>query len=197
MIHILGSGRHRRLMDMEYITGLMVTDMKASGKCVLSMVKVQTALQMAMFILVNMLMVSLMAKVNMSGQQVKFIPETFSKAKNTVKVNGEVQGMYKIATFLKEITKTIVNMEKVFLLGPVETFTKEIMLKMKDKETVKCCGLMEVCTKENGSVVFNMDWVEWSFQMVVTKKAILRIMSSDTLLLVKILLQVSKDQDLI
>lgn len=52
-ILLLVNGRIVKLRDMEYILGLMVIDMKVSGKSVSETVMVLIFLQMEMFILVN------------------------------------------------------------------------------------------------------------------------------------------------
>lgn len=197
MILILASGPLRKRMATECIIGRMATDTKVSGKCASSMAKVQIALPMVMCTQGNTSMASHMARESMFGLQARCTPVTSFEAKSMEKVNGEAREMFRTVMYTKVTIKMIENTAKVFSLGLVATFTKEIMWKMKDKEMDKCSGRMAVCTKANGSAVSNTVSAGWSFQMEIKKKAILRIMSSDTQSPVKTPHQASRGQDLI
>jgi len=65
---LLANGRIVKLKDMEYILGLMVIDMKVSGRSVSETVTVLIFLQMVMFILVNIKTVNLKVLECINGQ---------------------------------------------------------------------------------------------------------------------------------
>jgi len=65
---LLANGRIVKLRDMEYILGLMVIDMKVSGRSVSETVTALIFLQMVMFILVNIKTVNLKVLECINGQ---------------------------------------------------------------------------------------------------------------------------------
>lgn len=136
-IHILESGYSQKPMDMVFINGRMVIDMKASGKCVSSMARVQTVLPMVMSTQESMLMESQKVKVNMFGPLDKSTLATFSKAKSMAKVNGEVQETIRVSIYMMVTFIMTESMAKAYSPGLVETFIKEIMLMTSARVTDK------------------------------------------------------------
>lgn len=152
----MASGPHPKPMDTEFIIGPMAIGMKANGTCASNMVQELIHLQMEISTQANMLTVNPKEKVNMSGQLVKYTPETLSRARSMAKENGGAPELFNPAAPTKVTISSIRNMAKVSSPGQAVTSTKVITLKMSAMAMVRCFGQMAACMKENGAMASNM-----------------------------------------
>jgi hypothetical protein len=135
-IHILESGDIQKLKDMVYILGKMETDMKGSGKYVLSMVKGQIYLTMEMCTQESTRMVSQMEKDNIHGETVKYMLENSEMVSSTEKENGDLERDLNVIN-MKETILMIKSMGLVFSSGQVGTATRENIRMMRGMDLEK------------------------------------------------------------
>jgi len=93
------------------------------------------------------------------------------------RANGKVNKDL-FAILMKEITRTIRSMDKVYSSGQVATGTKANTLQMREMDMVKCTGWTKVAIRANGLEVYRMVMAKCSFLMGLLKKATLKIIYS-------------------
>ena len=168
------NGRPQRLMDMVFTHGPTVIDMKASGTCASSTVKVQTHLPTVTAITESIRTASLMEEASTPGLRVNNMSVNSNLAKSMDSEDGNHRRIRRVAISMKVNIGMISNMVKGCIHGVVETSIKVSTLKMRGMVTVKCCGPMAACMKENGLKVFSTAKDEWSLPMAQQERAISR-----------------------
>lgn len=177
MIIILENGILPKHMDMACISGLMLIDMKGSGKWAWSMDWAVMIFVMEINIRDRMLKESLMERVSINGLLGKYILVIFWRGKNMEKENGGViKQILIIQIFMRVNTKMTWNKVKELSHGLVVMFTKVNFFKMNVMAMEKCFGLKVVNTQVNGRKESSMVLAKWFIQMAHSRKVILKIM---------------------
>lgn len=136
-----------------------------------------TYLQTGMYLREHTNLENQMASASTNGKMAVCMLVISKKDLNMDRENGERGLMLRTATLTKAPTKETRKMEWALLHGRVVISIKAATKTMSGTDMEKCTGLTDLVTRENGSMEFNMELAEWSFQMVELRRVFLKTIS--------------------